>query len=108
MAKSRKTARKTSSKRSSSKRSSPKASAARRATRPTAGRGVNLKKIREDLVRAIAAMKKSPAALEARAAFDSNSDQAQLEEMVEESWRRLATKSMLKERDASGAKAGRR
>lgn len=82
MAKSRKTARKTSSKRSSSKRSSPKASAARRAIRPTAGRGVNLKKIREDLVRAIAAMKKSPAALEARAAFDSNSDQAQLEEMV--------------------------
>ena len=81
MAKSRKTARKTSSKRSSSKRSSPKASAARRAIRPTAGRGVNLKKIREDLVRAIAAMKKSPAALEARAAFDS-SDEAQLEEMV--------------------------
>ncbi len=82
MAKSRKTARKTSSKRSSSKRSSRKASVVRRGTRSTAGRGVNLKKIREDLVRAIAAMKKSPAALGARAAFDSGSDQAQLEEMV--------------------------
>jgi hypothetical protein len=82
VAKSRKTARKTSSKRSSSKRSSPKARGVRRATRATAGRGVNLKKIREDLVRAIAAMKKSPAALEARAAFDSSSDQAELEEMV--------------------------
>ena len=72
----RKTARKT-----SRTRSSAKASGAKRAKRTTAARGLNLKKIRADLLLAIAAMKKSPAAaLGERAAFDS--DQAQLEEMV--------------------------
>jgi hypothetical protein len=77
VAKSRKTARKT-----TSKRSSPKAGGTKRAKARTAPRGVNLKKIRADLLRAIGAMKKKPAALGLgeRAGFDT--DQAQLEEMV--------------------------
>jgi hypothetical protein len=72
----RKTARKT-----SAKRSSAKASSAKRAKRPVAAGGLNLKKVRADLLLAIEAMKKSPApALGERAALDSN--QGQLEEMV--------------------------
>ena len=59
----RKTARKT-----SPKRSPAKAKGAKRAKRPAAPRGVNLRKIREDLARAIEAMKKRPAGLAARAA----------------------------------------
>lgn len=74
----RKTARKTSVKRSSTK----KASGAKRGKRTTAPRGLNLKKIRADLLLAIAAMKKSSgAALGERAAPDS--DQAQLQQMVD-------------------------
>jgi hypothetical protein len=72
----RKTARKT-----STKRSSTKARATKRAKRPVAARGLDLKKVRADLLLAIAAMKKSPAAaLGERAALDS--DPGQLEEMV--------------------------
>jgi hypothetical protein len=72
----RKPARKT-----SAKRPSAKARGAKRAKRPVASSGLNLKKVRADLLLAIAAMKKSPAAaLGERAALDS--DQAQLEEMV--------------------------
>jgi hypothetical protein len=73
----RKTARKTSAKRSSAKTGGAK----KRAKRKVAPRGLNLKKVRADLLLAIEAMKKSPAvALGERAAFDS--DQVQLEEMV--------------------------
>ena len=80
----RKTARKSSAKRSSAKAGGAKrkkASGAKRAKRPVAAAGLNLKKVRADLLLAIEAMKKSPAlALTDRAGFDS--DQAQLEDMV--------------------------
>ena len=81
----RKTARKSSAKRSSAKAGGAKrkkASGAKRAKRPVAAAGLNLKKVRADLLLAIEAMKKSPAAfaLGDRAALDS--DQAQLEDMV--------------------------
>ena len=71
----RKTARKT-----SAKRSPAKAKGAKRAKRTTAPRGVNLKKVREDLVRAIEAMRKRPVGLAARAVPDSAV--ARLEEAV--------------------------
>lgn len=76
----RKTARKSSGKRSSTKPSGAKKRA--KAKRPAAPKGIDLKKIRADLLLAIEAMKKkSPAlALDERAAADPG--QAQLEEMV--------------------------
>ena len=70
----RKVARKT-----SARRSPTKAKGARRA-RATAPRGLNLKKVREDLVRAIEAMRKRPTGLAARAVPDSGV--ARLEEVV--------------------------
>ena len=81
----RKTARKTSAKRSAAKasgaRKRAKASGGKRAKRPVAAAGLNLKKVRQDLLLAIEAMKKSPAlALGERSGIDS--DQAQLEDMV--------------------------
>ena len=72
----RKTTRKT-----SAKRPRAKASGAKRAKRSTAARGLDLKKVRADMLLAIEAMKRSPvAAVGERSAMDSG--QAQLEEMV--------------------------
>ncbi|HET9235529.1 MAG TPA: hypothetical protein VFP10_15455, partial [Candidatus Eisenbacteria bacterium] len=71
-----KVARKTSARRSPAK----KAKATKRAKRTPAPRGVNLKKVREDLVRAIEAMRKRPVGLAARAVPDSAV--ARLEEAV--------------------------
>jgi hypothetical protein len=71
----RKTARKT-----SARRPPAKAKGAKRAKRPTTPRGLNLKKVRDDLVRAIEAMKRRPVGLAARAVPDSGV--ARLEEVV--------------------------
>ena len=62
------------------RRSPAKAKGAKRAKRATAPRGLNLKKVREDLARAIEAMKTRPAGLAARAVPDSGV--ARLEEVV--------------------------
>lgn len=71
-----KVARKTSARRSPAK----KAKGTKRAKRPTRAPGLNLKKVRDDLVRAIAAMKKAPIGLAARAMPDTGV--ARLEEVV--------------------------
>jgi hypothetical protein len=71
----RKVARKT-----SARRSPTKAKGAKRAKRTPARRGLNLKKVRDDLARVIEGMKKRPAALAERAVSDSGV--GRLEEMV--------------------------